>query len=174
MRHSPLRAFAAAALLTAMSFPAMAQAGPKGPTIVDVAAEANEPGGAFENQLNTLIAALQAADPTVLETLRGNGQFTVFAPTDGAFSNLGLTPDNVGDVPGLTEILLYHVAHGRRSAADVTTSDQIRTLQKGLLYVSGATLTDQVGRSANIIATDIEAANGVIHAIDEVVLPFSL
>lgn len=159
-----------------ISAPGISNAGPKGNTIVDVALAANGPGGAFEGQLSTLIAALQAADPAVLSTLSGNGQHTVFAPTDAAFEALGLNAGNIGgafSTQTLTDILLYHVANGRRDAADVTSSKQIRTLYKDFLYVSGAVLTDKVGRSANIIVTDIPASNGIIHVIDQVVLPFS-
>lgn len=163
-------------VLSALSIPNVVMAGPPGPSIVDVAIEANGPGGAFEGQLDVLIAAIQAADPAVLSTLDGNGKFTVFAPTDDAFANLGFDEFNIGDVPqdALTQILLYHVARGERDAADVTSSDRIRTLQGGFLMVSGAELMDATGRTANIIATDIYAGNGIIHAIDEVVLPFEL
>jgi uncharacterized surface protein with fasciclin (FAS1) repeats len=162
-------------LLAGLALPQAVSAGPMGPSIVDVAIEANDPGGAFEGQLDVLIAALQAADPAVLETLDGNGQFTVFAPTDDAFGNLGLDEFNVGTAfpqADLTQILLYHVARGERDAADVTSSSRIRTLQRGFLMVSGTMLTDLVDRNANIVFTDVYAANGVIHVIDEVVLPF--
>jgi uncharacterized surface protein with fasciclin (FAS1) repeats len=158
-----------------MVLPQSALASPPGPTIVEVAIQANGPGGAFEGQLDVLIAAVQAADPAVLETLSGNGKFTVFAPTDDAFGNLGLDEFNIGTAlsqEDLTQILLYHVARGERDAMDVTSSDRIRTLQRGFLMVSGTVLTDLVGRDANIIATDIYAGNGIIHAIDEVVLPY--
>jgi uncharacterized surface protein with fasciclin (FAS1) repeats len=164
------------ALLLAVSAVPVA-AGPKGPTIVDVAIAINSE-GPFAGQFDTLIAAVLAADEAVLETLTGNGQHTVFAPTDAAFEDLGLTPDNIGtalpkDV--LTQILLYHVAPGRRYAADVLDSSRIRTLYKGkmgFLSQSGGVLTDNLGRDANIIVTDVPAANGVIHAIDAVVLPY--
>jgi uncharacterized surface protein with fasciclin (FAS1) repeats len=151
-------------------------AGPKGDSIVSVAVAANGPGGPYEGQLNTLIAALQAADPSVLSTLSGNGQHTVFAPTDAAFASLGLNASNIaGAFPQetLTEILLFHVVNGRRAANDVTRANRIRTLQGGFLSASGASLTDQVGRTANIIATDIGASNGIIHVIDQVLLPFN-
>jgi uncharacterized surface protein with fasciclin (FAS1) repeats len=163
-------------LLSVIVLPQSVLASPPGATIVEVAIEANGPGGAFEGQLDVLIAALGAADPVVLETLDGNGKFTVFAPTDDAFGNLGLNEGNIGTVPqaDLTQILLYHVARGERNAADVTSSDRIRTMQSGFLMVSGTVLTDLVGRSATIIATDIYAGNGVIHAINEVVLPFQI
>ena len=72
----------------------------------------------------------------------------------------------------LTQILLYHVANGRRYADDVLDSDRIRTLQRGFLLQDSGVLTDNLGRTANIIVQDVEAANGIIHAIDAVVLPF--
>jgi uncharacterized surface protein with fasciclin (FAS1) repeats len=71
----------------------------------------------------------------------------------------------------VTQVLLYHVAHGRRYAADVLESDRIRTLQGGFLFQDSGILTDNRGRMSNIIATDIEADNGIIHVIDRVVLP---
>lgn len=165
--------FIVALTVATLAFTTTAYAGPKGPNIVDVAIEVNS-SGPFAGQFDTLIAAVLAADPAVLATLTGNGQHTVFAPTDAAFANLGLTEENVGDLPqdALTEILLYHVAKGRRDAGDVTTSSQIRMLNGDRVSVNGAVLTDAVGRNANIIVTDVPAANGIIHAIDEVILPF--
>lgn len=151
-----------------------ALAGPKGPTIVDVAIAVNSD-GPFAGQFDTLIAAVLAADPAVLNTLSGNGQFTVFAPTDAAFAALELTPDNIGTLPQafLTDVLLYHVAHGSRYAEDVVDSKRIRTLNKSFLLQAGGVLTDNLGREATIIVTDVPAANGVIHAIDAVVLPYA-
>lgn len=162
-------------VIAVVSMTGTADAGPKGDTIVDVVIQANS-SGPYAGLFDTLIAALQAADPSVLATLSGNGQHTVFGPTDDAFSKLGLDDSNIGTVPqsALTDILLYHVANGRRYASDVTTSSQIRTLYREFLKVSGAQLTDTQGRTANIIVTDVEAANGVIHVIDEVVLPFAI
>ena len=163
-------------LLAISAVPALAA--PPGPTIVEVAIAINSE-GPFAGEFDTLIAAVLAADPVVVETLAGNGQHTVFAPTDDAFAALGLDEDNIGtalpqDV--LTAILLYHVAPGRRYSADVLDSDRIRTLLKGkngFLFQDGGVLTDNLGREANIIVTDVEAAKGVIHAIDAVVLPFA-
>jgi uncharacterized surface protein with fasciclin (FAS1) repeats len=165
-----------AVFLAVSAVPAMAA--PPGPTIVDVAIAVNSE-GPFAGAFDTLIAAVLAADPAVLATLLGNGQHTVFAPTDDAFADLDLYPDNIGDLPqeALTQILLYHVAPGRRYAADVIASERIRTLygrgQMGLLDQYDGVLTDNLGREANIIVTDVEAANGIIHAIDAVVLPFA-
>jgi uncharacterized surface protein with fasciclin (FAS1) repeats len=149
-------------------------AGPKGDTIVDVAIAVNNE-GPFAGAFDTLIAAVLAADPAVFETLSGNGQHTVFAPTDDAFAALGLDETNVDTLPqeALTQILLYHVAKGRRYAADVIDSERIRTLQGDFLFQDGGVLTDNLDRDANIIVTEVEAANGIIHAIDAVVLPFA-
>lgn len=161
----------ALALVIPLTVPAVAA--PPGPTIVDVAIAVNSEGD-FAGEFETLIAALLAADPAVLKTLSGNGQFTVFAPTDGAFAKLGLNPDNIGGVPQafLTDVLLYHVARGRRDSEDVIASSRIRMLKGGFLMQAGGVLTDNLGREANIIVTDVPAANGIIHAIDEVVLPY--
>lgn len=160
------------AIIAFGSFAPAAQAAPKRNTIVDVALAENARSGEF----SILIAALQAADPAVLSTLSGKGQFTVFAPTDAAFvsllDELGVTADELlSDRALVTQVLLYHVARGNRPSAAVLNSERIRTLQKGILFQSGGILTDARGRTANIIAVDIKASNGVIHVIDRVVLP---
>lgn len=147
-------------------------AAPKGPTILDVAKAYNSQTGEF----SILIAAINAADPVVARTLSGNGKFTVFAPTDAAFvsllDELGLTADQVLSNQALvTQVLLYHVVRGNRDSAAILGSSRIRTLERGFLTQSGGVLTDANGRTANIIATDIKASNGVIHVIDRVVLP---
>jgi uncharacterized surface protein with fasciclin (FAS1) repeats len=149
-----------------------AYAAPKGDTIVDVALAYNAKYGEFSK----LIAALQAADPAVIKTLSGNGQFTVFAPTDAAFDSLLQElniseADLLSDQALLTQVLLYHVARGNRDSAEVLGSSRIRTLQGGFLFQSGGVLTDANGRTSNIIAVDFKASNGVIHVIDRVVLP---
>ena len=146
------------------------------PNIVQVALTVNGPGSPFEGQFDTLIAAVLAADPVVVETLTGKGQFTVFAPTDAAFAALGYDASNIASLgqDTLTEVLLYHVARGRRDAGDVTTSDRIRSLQGTFFFPnSSPTITDALGRTANIIVTDVPASNGIIHAIDAVILPFA-
>lgn len=168
-RFKVLLPIAALVLLLGSAAPALAA--PPGPTIFDVAVAVNAEIGEF----STLIAAVLAADPAVVQTLSGNGQFTVFAPTDAAFAELGLNEDNVGDFDqgALTQILLYHVARGRRNSAGVLGSRRINTLQGGFLMQSGGVLTDNLGREVKIVLTDVGAANGVIHAIDAVVLPFA-
>lgn len=159
------------ALTLTASLAVPAVAAPPGPTIVDVALAVNAETGEF----STLIAAILAADPAVLKTLSGKGQFTVFAPTDAAFLALGLDETNIGtlDQGFLTDVLLYHVARGRRSAEDVLGSQRIRMLKGGFLFQDGGVLTDNLGRTANIIVTDVPAANGIIHVIDAVVLPYA-
>jgi transforming growth factor-beta-induced protein len=176
MKNFSVTKYVYALLIAVLAFGAFAapsaQAAPKGNTIVDVALAANAQTGEF----SILIAALQAADPSVIQTLSGKGQFTVFAPTDAAFvsllGELGLTPSQLLSNQALvTQVLLYHVARGERDSADVLASSRIRTLQRGFLFQSGGVLTDANGRTANIIATDIPASNGIIHVIDRVVLP---
>ena len=131
--------------------------------IVDTAVAA----GSF----NTLVAAVQAAG--LVDALKGEGPFTVFAPTDDAFATLpqetidALLADPTGD---LTQILLYHVVPGKVMAADLSDGLEADTLQgKPVTFTlsdGGAKVND-----ANIIATDIETSNGVIHVIDSVLLP---
>jgi uncharacterized surface protein with fasciclin (FAS1) repeats len=141
---------------------------------VDVAIAINDE-GPFAGQFDTLIAAVLAADPIVFDTLSGNGKLTVFAPTDDAFKALGYDETTIGTLPTdfLTQVLIYHVARGERTAADVVPAERIRMLGGGFLYkeAGSVTLVDNLGRNANIIVTDVKAANGVIHAIDAVVLP---
>jgi uncharacterized surface protein with fasciclin (FAS1) repeats len=162
----------------ALSTNAVLAAGPKGDNLVDVAVAVNSE-GPYAGAFDTLIAAVLAADPAVVQTLTGNGQHTVFAPTDDAFELLGITADNLDTllsdgtltVEGLTGILLYHVAHGRRYAGNVLSSEQIRMLNKSFVQQSGGVLTDNQGGMSAIIVTDVPAANGVIHAINAVLMP---
>jgi uncharacterized surface protein with fasciclin (FAS1) repeats len=134
------------------------------PSIVDIAI------GATPGEFNTLVAAVVAAD--LVETLNGNRQFTVFAPTDDAFAALGLDADNIGslDKATLTNILLYHVAPGSRPSQSVVTARQLRMMNKDFVKVNGAELMAN-SSTANIVATDIKARNGVVHVIDAVLLP---
>jgi uncharacterized surface protein with fasciclin (FAS1) repeats len=141
-------------------------------TIVDVALAANEETGEF----SILIAALEAANPSVIERLSSKKQSTVFAPTDAAFASLlaelGVTQEQLlADQALLTQVLLYHVAPGNRDSEDVLESKRIRTLQGGHISQANGVLTDLNGRTSNIIQTDIQASNGVIHVIDRVLLP---
>ncbi len=136
-------------------------------TIVDVA-DAN---GSF----TVLVAALQATG--LDETLAGDGPFTVFAPTDEAFTaaleSLGLTADELlADTETLSSILTYHVVAGNVPSSDVVTMDG-----QSVATVNGAEVTISVDgdtvmvNDATVVAVDVEASNGVIHVIDSVLLP---
>lgn len=141
-----------------------------GDDIVDTAVAA----GSF----TTLTAALEAAG--LDETLRGDGPFTVFAPTDEAFDALpeGTVDTLLADPQGdLTEILTYHVIDGEVLAADVLEMDgeMVETLQGGSLTVEvegeQVALVDAAGNRINVTDVDVDASNGVIHVVDAVLMP---
>jgi uncharacterized surface protein with fasciclin (FAS1) repeats len=120
----------------------------------------------------TLAAALEAAG--LVETLKGDGPFTVFAPTDDAFAKLPsgtvdslLEPANKDQ---LVAILTYHVVPGNLPAAEVVKYDQAETVNGARLDIDAGSGGVKVN-GANVTATDIMADNGVIHVIDAVVLP---
>jgi uncharacterized surface protein with fasciclin (FAS1) repeats len=145
--------------------PSAAMAGPPGPSILDIAKS--------NDDFSILVAALEAAD--LAETFDRNRQFTVFAPTNDAFvallDELGLTAEELlSNKELLTAVLLYHVSPGRRYATDVLSSDRIRMLNKQFASIS-VTGDGAFIDGAKIVATDIEARNGVIHVIDAVLLP---
>ncbi|MCO5183946.1 MAG: fasciclin domain-containing protein [Anaerolineae bacterium] len=123
------------------------------------------------DDFSTLVTALTAAN--LVETLSGEGEFTVFAPTNDAFAALGDTLNDVlADPEGLlTQILLYHVADGIVPAEKVVTLDEALTLQGDAITIEvtddGVILND----TANVITTDIKATNGIVHVIDAVLLP---
>ena len=149
-----------AALVLSMGSTGRAQ----GKDIVDTAVGAG--------QFKTLAAALGAAG--LVETLKGAGPFTVFAPTDAAFAKLPagtvemlLKPENKAK---LTAILTYHVVAGKVMAADVVKVTSAKTVQGGSVAVKvmGGKVTID---AANVVTTDIAASNGVIHVIDTVLMP---
>ena len=123
-------------------------------------------------KFNTLAAALTAAG--LVDTLKGTGPFTVFAPTDEAFANLpaGTVEALLADIPKLTAILTYHVVAGKVMASDVVSlnGNNATTVNGSDIAIS----TDggvKLNGSANVITTDIECTNGVIHIVDAVILP---
>jgi len=135
-----------------------------GNDIVDTAVAAGE--------FNTLAAALQAAG--LVDTLKGEGPFTVFAPNDAAFAKLPagtveslLLPENKDK---LVAILTYHVVPGKMTAAQVVTLQSATTVNGKDVAIRVEDSTVYVN-DARVIATDIEASNGVIHVIDTVILP---
>ena len=123
-------------------------------------------------QFKTLAAALTAAG--LVDTLKGPGPFTVFAPTDAAFAKLPagtfenlLKPENKAQ---LTAILTYHVVSGKVMAADVVKLKEAKTVNGKMLQVK-VNGSEVMINDAKVTATDIAASNGVIHVIDSVVLP---
>jgi len=132
------------------------------PSIAEIAVE--------DGRFTTLVAALDAAD--LVDTLSNDGPFTVFAPTDDAFAKLpeGTVESLLNDIPTLQSILLYHVVSGKVMAEDVVAVDSAPTLNgqdvmvkvdMGKVYIN----------DSQVIITDIEASNGVIHVVDTVILP---
>jgi uncharacterized surface protein with fasciclin (FAS1) repeats len=120
-------------------------------------------------QFKTLVKAVQAAG--LADTLKGDGPFTVFAPTDAAFAKLpaGTVEALLNDKQKLTQVLTYHVVPGKVTAAQVKAGD-VKTVQGQSLRVRMDGDAVMVN-NANVTKTDIMASNGVIHVIDTVVLP---
>lgn len=151
------KTIAAAAILAASTSAAFSA------DIVDTAA-GNE-------SFSTLVAAVKAAG--LVETLKGDGPFTVFAPTNAAFEALPagtvedlLKPENKDK---LTAILTYHVVPGKVMAADLTDDAEVATVQGSMVMIdldNGPMVND-----AKVVTADIEADNGVIHVIDKVIMP---
>ena len=132
--------------------------------IIDTAVAA----GSFK----TLAAAVTAAG--LVPTLKGAGPFTVFAPTDDAFAKLpaGTVDALLKDIPNLKSILTYHVVSGKVMAADVMTMDgkTAKTVNGADLMISTKDGV-KLNSASNVIKTDIECTNGVIHVVDAVILP---
>ena len=156
--------FAGANVVNAAHHEADEAAAAAAPTIVEVAAS--------NDDFTTLVAAVQAAD--LAGTLSSEGPFTVFAPTNEAFAKLPdgtvemlLLPENKDQ---LVAILTYHVVAGDVSAAQVVELEEVTTVQgeTAAVVVSDTGVTID---GANVILTDIDASNGVIHVIDTVMMP---
>lgn len=149
------------ALTTATAFGTQAFAGGHSMDIVDTAVEA----GSF----TTLVAAVEAAG--LVDTLKGDGPFTVFAPTDDAFAALpeGTVEGLLADPEALAAILTYHVVAGKVMSGDLSDGMMAATVNGAEITIgtmNGVTVND-----ANVVSADIEASNGVIHVIDKVILP---
>ncbi len=170
MKHPLSRIFAPIALIVGVALTTVATAGhhsakaEQGADIVDVAATAG--------QFNTLAAALDAAG--LVETLKGDGPFTVFAPTDDAFAKLPagtvehlLKPENREQ---LVNILTYHVVPGAVMASEVVNLNSATTVNGSDVAIA---VVDGVVRveEATVVKTDISASNGIIHVIDTVIVP---
>jgi len=183
-----LATFAAVAMLTlgaaacggdeedpaaAAATPAETQAPAETPTETPAAAEQDIVAlAAGTPELSTLVSAVGAAE--LVETLQGDGPFTVFAPTNDAFSAVGqetldelLAPEGKAQ---LTDILTYHVVPGELMAADLQDGQELETVQGGKLQVSVEGDTVRVG-DATVVKADVDASNGVVHVIDAVLMP---
>lgn len=129
--------------------------------IVDTAVDA----GTF----TTLVAAVEAAG--LVDTLKGEGPFTVFAPTDKAFAALpeGTVEGLLADPEALAAVLTYHVVSGKVMSGDLTNEMMAPTVNGAdiTIMTEGGVMVNE----ANVVAADIEASNGVIHVIDAVILP---
>jgi len=155
-------ALSAAAAFAALTTPAIADGHMK-KDIVDTAVAADD--------FNTLVAAVKAAG--LVETLKGDGPFTVFAPTDAAFAALPKgTVENLlkpANKATLTAILTYHVVPGKVMSGDLSNGMAAETVQGDTVTImtDGGVTVD----GANVVSADIEASNGVIHVIDAVIMP---
>ncbi len=129
--------------------------------IVDTAVEA----GSF----TTLVAAVKAAG--LVETLKGTGPFTVFAPTDEAFAKLpaGTVDELLKDIPKLKKILTYHVVSGKVMAADVVKLKSATTVEGSDVKIDASNGVKI--NSSTVVTSDVAADNGVIHIIDTVLMP---
>lgn len=132
-------------------------------TVVDIALSSSD--------FSILVAALQKAD--LVETLKGDGPFTVFAPTDAAFEqllkDLDIKPEQLLNQPDLAKVLLYHVVSGKVMSTDLSDGMQAETLNGESLTIK---LGDKVMINDSTVATaDLAAGNGVVHVIDKVLVP---
>lgn len=120
-------------------------------------------------QFETLVTAVKAAG--LVDTLKGEGPFTVFAPTDEAFAKLppGTVEGLLADKEKLTAILTYHVVAGKTLASDVVKLESVKTLQGGSLLIDTSDGVSVGG--AKVTGTDVMTSNGVIHIIDTVLIP---
>ena len=156
------RVLLCAAAVAALTIPATLQAGSNASTdIVDTAIAA----GNFK----TLATALQAAG--LVDTLKGEGPFTVFAPTDEAFAKIPRADlaALLEDKARLTRVLTYHVVAGKVMAADVAKLSEAKTVEGQSVKIDTSSGVKVDG--ANVVKADILASNGVIHVIDAVILP---
>jgi uncharacterized surface protein with fasciclin (FAS1) repeats len=164
MRSIPTSAaslVAVLALAAAMAVPATADAQPK--DIVDTAVAA----GTFKS----LAAALQAAD--LIQTMKGPGPFTVFAPTDEAFAKIPKADLDalLKDKAKLAKVLSYHVFAGNANSTDLAMLKDLSMVSGGRLKITVAKGAPLKVDAATVVKADVKAANGLIHVIDTVLIP---
>jgi uncharacterized surface protein with fasciclin (FAS1) repeats len=182
MKLNRFTAVAVAALVSAVAIPAMAQ-------VMVGGAPMYSNKDIIDNAVNskdhtTLVAAVKAAG--LVQTLKGPGPFTVFAPTNAAFAALPAgTVDNLlkpENKPALTKVLTYHVVAGKMDSATLAKAIDAGGGKATLTEVSGGTLTatksgsmimlsDESGGMAHVTIPDVVQSNGVIHVVDKVLLP---
>jgi len=162
LRRRALAALAASLLATVALPAGMANAQAQS-DLVDTAVAAG--------QFTTLARALQAAG--LVDTLKGPGPFTVFAPTDAAFAKLppGAVEGLLADPSQLRAVLTYHVVPGRVTAAEVVRMPAASTVQGSPVQISPAGQSVRLNGSTSVVQADVLASNGVIHVIDAVLLP---
>merc|ERR1719253_668415 len=119
--------------------------------------------------LSTLVSVLtMTAYKPVLDALSGAGPFTVFAPTDDAFKAAGV---NVSDVATVTAVLTYHVLNGKVMSGDLKATQEVATLEGRKITVTKDANGVMINGKAKVTTADVEATNGVVHIIDQVLLP---
>jgi len=167
MKRNSLMLTVVLALATAPAF-----AGDCGATMAKQASADIVETAVAAGSFDTLVAAVKAAG--LVETLQSDGPFTVFAPTDEAFSKLpeGAVESLLANPDQLREVLLYHVVPGRVMAADVVNLDRATTAQGQDLAIRTSDGSVSINE-ARVTTADIETSNGVIHVIDSVLLPRS-
>ena len=154
------RIFVTAAAVAVLAAPVAVRAG-ETKDIVDTAVAA----GNFK----TLASALQAAG--LIETLKGKGPFTVFAPTDEAFAKIPKADLDalIADKAKLTKVLTYHVVAGKVMASDVVKLKDAKTVEGQMLKIDAS--NGVMINKSKVVKADIQTSNGVIHVIDTVLLP---
>jgi uncharacterized surface protein with fasciclin (FAS1) repeats len=175
---SPYRTIATLALVTFVAGAAVAGTGAATADTAKATGKAMTETAATKDIVDTAIAggnfgtlakALQAAG--LIDTLKGKGPFTVFAPTDEAFAKIAKADLDalLANKEKLTAVLTYHVVAGNVMAADVVKLSEAKTVQGGALKIDTSKGV-KVG-NANVVKTDIKCSNGVIHVIDTVLMP---
>ena len=171
MKRTILLSIAAFAVVVAACSPAASPTPAPTPTpaaeeMGDIVAVATEAG-----TFTTLLTAAAAAG--LVETLQGEGPYTVFAPTDEAFAALpeGTLDSLLADPEALKDILLYHVVSGEVTSDQVVELTEATTVQGAPIAISVMDGTVTLNDSAKVVTADVQASNGVIHVIDAVLLP---
>jgi len=173
MKRTLLLSLAAVAIVVAACgtaatpTPIPATPSPSAAAMADDIVETATAAGSFK----TLLTAATAAG--LVDTLKGPGPFTLFAPTDDAFAKLpaGTLDKLLADPAALKDILLYHVVQGKVMAADVTGMTSATSVQGSPIAIAVKDGKVYLNDIAQVVTTDIEASNGVIHVIDAVILP---